>query len=131
MKPRYRHIVLCAAVMAGAFGLVDFAYLKNVGELPNLLNIWPLAALLSLVCGAVVTLGCGGAGLGRRIAAAAGGGAAAAGFYTAASAALGSGAAITTGQVTTALAWRIFVFAVLSTIGAVITELKLPDPDLT
>ena len=131
MKPRYRHIVLCAAVMAGAFGLVDFAYLKTVGELPNLRDIWPLAALLPLVCGAAVTLGCGGAGLGRRIAAAAGGGAAAAGFYTAASAALGSGAAITTGQVTTALAWRIFVFAVLSTIGAVITELKLPDPDLT
>ena len=39
MKPRYRHIVLCAAVMAGAFGLVDFAYLKTVGELPNLLDI--------------------------------------------------------------------------------------------
>jgi hypothetical protein len=128
MQPRYWHIVLYAAVMAGAFGLVDFAYLKNIGELPRLRDIWPLVTLLPLVCGAAVTLGCAGAGLGRRIAAAAGGGAAAAGFYTAASATLG--ADITTGQVITGLVWRIFVFAVLSIIGAIITELKLPDPDL-
>ena len=131
MKPRYWHIVLCAAVMAGLFGLVDFVSLRNAGELPNLRDIWPLTALLPLVCGAVATLGCRGAALGRRIAAAAGGAAAAALFYTAVSAALGAGAAITAGHIITALVWRVFVFAVLAVIAAVITELKLPDPDLT
>jgi hypothetical protein len=25
--------------------------------------------------------------------------------------------------------WRVFIFAIVSTIGAIITELKLPDPD--
>ena len=131
MKPRYWHIVLCAAVMSGAFGLVDFAYLKNIDVLPKLLDIWPLVTVLPLVCGAAITLGCAGAALGRRIAAAAGGGVEAAFLYTAASAVLSSGTAITSGQVITALVWRLFIFAVLSTIGAVITELKLPDPDLT
>ena len=117
--------------MAALFGLVDFIYLKNVGGLPNLLDIWPLAALLPIACGAVVTLGCRGAAFGRRIAAAAGCGVGAALFYTAVSAALGAGAAITTGHIITALVWRVFVFAVLAVIAAVITELKLPDPDLT
>jgi hypothetical protein len=122
---RYWHAGLCAAGAAGIFGLVDFAYLRNFGELPGLREIWWLAIFVPLVCGAVVTLGCGGAPLWKRIIAAAVCGAVAGMLHTAASVILSHNSGIAASCV-----WRIFIFAVLSTIGAVVTELKLPYPDL-
>jgi hypothetical protein len=122
---RYWHAGLCAVGAAGIFGLVDFAYLQKFGELPGLRDIWWLAIFVPLVCGAAVTLGCGGATLAKRVVAAATCGVLIAVLHTAASAMLGhsSGAAAS-------CVWRIFIFAILSTIGAIITELKLPDTDM-
>jgi hypothetical protein len=122
---RYWHADLCAVGAAGIFGLVDFAYLRNFGELPGLRDIWWLAIFVPLVCGAAVTLGCGGAPLWKRIVAAAGYGAVVGALYTIVSAILNDNSGIAASCV-----WRIFIFAILSTIGAIVTELKLPDPDL-
>jgi len=122
---RYWHAGLCAAGAAVIFGLVDFAHLRNFGELPGLREIWWLAIFVPVVCGAVVTLGCGGAPLWKRIVAAAVCGAAAGMLYTAASVILSYNSGIAVSCV-----WRIFIFAILSTIGAITTELKLPYPDL-
>jgi len=119
MKPRYWHVGLCAVAAAGIFGLADFIYLKNFGELPTLGDIWPLAILAPLLCGAAVTLGCGGASLGRRIAAAVLCGVLTGALYAVTSMILSHNSEIVAGCV-----WRIFVFAILSTIGAIITELK-------
>jgi len=122
---RYWHAGLCAVGAAGIFGLVDFAYFRNFGELPGLRDIWWLAIFVPLVCGAAVTLGCGGAPLWKRIVAAAGCGAVVGVLYTAASVILSRNSGIAASCV-----WRIFIFAILSTIGAIVTELKLPDTDL-
>ncbi len=122
---RYWHADLCAVGAAGIFGLVDFAYLRNFGKLPGLRDIWWLAIFVPLVCGAAVTLGCGGASLWKRIVAAAGCGAVAGALYTIVSAILNDN-----GGIAASFLWRIFLFAILSTIGAMVTELKLPDPDL-
>ena len=122
---RYWHADLCAVGAAGIFGLVDFAYLRNFGELPGLRDIWWLAIFVPLVCGAAVTLGCGSAPLWKRIVAAAGCGAVVGALYTIVSAILNDNSGIAASCV-----WRIFIFAILSTIGAIVTELKLPDPDL-
>ncbi|MHC4488252.1 MAG: hypothetical protein ACYSW7_03610, partial [Planctomycetota bacterium] len=122
---RYWHADLCAVGAAGIFGLVDFAYLRNFGELPGLRDIWWLAIFVPLVCGAAVTLGCGGAPLWKRIVAAAGCGAVVGALYTIVSAILNDNSGIAA-----SFLWRIFLFAILSTIGAIVTELKLPDPDL-
>jgi hypothetical protein len=128
MEPRYWHVGLCAVIAAFSLGSVDYNYLNNVGNLPGLKDIWLLAALVPLVCGAVVTLGCGGATLWKRIVAATICGIATGVLYTTISAMIVDGLAAD--DITTACAWRAFVFAMFSTIGAIITELKLPEPDL-
>ena len=112
------------------FGIADFAYIRNFGQQPKMMDIWWLVALVPLVCGATVTFGCGGAVLWKRIVAAAACGTVLGLLYTAMSAILGHAGLFTIGEIITVCAWRIFVFAVLATIGAILTELKLPEPDL-
>lgn len=130
IKSRYWHIGLCAIAGAGIFGIADFAYLKNVGSLPSLIEIWWLSVLVPMICGAVVTLGCGGATLGKRFIGAAVCGTVTGIFYTALSAMLAHSSGILAGEILTSCMWRIFIFSILSPIGAIITEFKLRDPDL-
>jgi hypothetical protein len=129
MEPRYWHAGLCAIAAAGVFGIADFAYLRGVGELPSFGGIWVLVVVVPLVCGAGVTLGCGGAVLWKRVVAAIVCGCLAGVFYTAISALLSQSSGAP-GFIAADCVWRVFVFAILSTIGAVITELKLPEPQL-
>ncbi|MGA2916705.1 MAG: hypothetical protein ABSE89_11835 [Sedimentisphaerales bacterium] len=78
------------------------------------------AVLLSLVCGMLTTVYCGRASLLKRFSASAAAGFIMTVFYT----------LFTAGQtenVVVATLWRCFVFALLSTIGAILTELSLPD----
>ncbi|MBA7636821.1 hypothetical protein ES703_44449 [subsurface metagenome] len=128
MKPRYWHVGLWTVIAALSLGSVDYNYLDNVGNLPGLKDIWLLVALVPLVCGAGVTLGCGGARLWKRIVAAAICGIALGVLYPAVSAMLVKKMAA--GDTAAACVWRVFVFAVLSTVGAIATELKLPEPEL-
>jgi hypothetical protein len=122
MKPRYWHVGLCAVATAGILGLADYIYLGKFDSLPSLIDIWWLVVLAPLVCGAAVTLGCGGAALGKRFAAAAFCGALTGGLYTATSAILSHNSDIAASCV-----WRTFIFGILSTIGAMVTEIKLPE----
>ncbi len=131
LSPRYWHVGLCAVIAAGGFGIADYIYLNKFSELPGLKGIWWLVVLVPLACGIAVTLGAGGAVLWRRIVAAAVCGAAVGVFYAGCSAVLGRGSAgITAGAIAADCVWRVFIFAILSTIGAIVTELKLPDTDL-
>ena len=125
IKPRYWHMGLCAVGAAGIFGFADFVYLGNTGALPGLKEIWWLVVLVPLVCGAVVTLGAGGTALWKRIIGAAVCGAVAGVLYTAASTMLGHAQGVAVVEIAKYCFWRTFIFAGLSTIGAVITELKL------
>jgi hypothetical protein len=129
-KPRYWHVGLVAIVAAGVFGVVDVLYFSSQGELPSLKDMWWLVVTVPLACGSMTTLGCGGATLARRITAAAVCGAASGVLYTVASAMVGEAGDVTTGAVAASCVWRVFVFVILSAIGAMATELTLPDPDL-
>jgi hypothetical protein len=128
MEPRYWHIVLCAIAASGIFPLADFAYLRNLGELPGLKVMWGLAVLVPMLCGAAVTLGAGGAALWKRIIGAAICGGVVGVLYTAVSVILGYGGPTGVGEITTGCVWRAFVFTIFSTIGVLLTELKLPEP---
>jgi hypothetical protein len=128
IEPRYWHVGLCAIAAMIVFGIADFAYIRIAGHQPTLKDIWWLAVLVPLVCGAVVTLGCGGAVLWKRIVAATVCGIGVGVLYTAVSAMVVDGLAA--GDIAAACVWRVLVFAILSAIGAIITELKLPAPDL-
>ena len=121
-KPRYWHVGLCAVATAGILGLADFIYLRNTGEIPGLRDIWWLVILAPLICGAAATLGCGGAALGKRVVTAAVCGVLAGALYAGISALLSYN-----GGIVASSAWRMFIFAILSTIGAIATEIKLPD----
>ncbi|MBL7185723.1 MAG: hypothetical protein ISS70_05305 [Phycisphaerae bacterium] len=122
MKPRYWHAGLCIFGTAAVLGVADYVYLINFDNLPNLRDIWPLAILAPLLCGAALTLGCGGAALGKRIAVAAACGALAGMLYAAVSAMSGYNSSIVASCV-----WRMFIFAILSVVGAIVTEIKLPE----
>ena len=128
MRPRYWHISLCAGASLAIFGLTDLIYLKNLGELPGLKEIWGLVLFVPLLCGVVVTLGAGGAALLRRIIGAGLCGGLVALAYTAISAAFGSNGLIGLGEMATIFLWRVFIFTILSSSGAILTELKLPEP---
>jgi hypothetical protein len=112
----------------GIFGLADFVHLRNLGELPRLNEIWQLAILVPFLCGAVVTLGAGGMALPKRIIGAVVCGGAIGVLYTAASAILSYSDPIRLGEMATDCMWRVFIFAILSSIGVILTELKLPEP---
>jgi len=126
-KPRYWHVGLCAIGVAGLFSFAEFLYLENAGAPPDSNILWWLAVLVPqvLICGAVVTLGCGGATLAKRIVAAAVCGVLIGVLYTAVSAILSYN-----GGIVASCVWRVFIFAILSTIGAIVTELKLPNTDM-
>ena len=128
IRPRYWHIVLCAIVGSGIFVFTDFVYIEKLGELPGLKEIWWLAALVPALCGAVVTLGAGGAPMWKRVIGAAACGGAVGVLYTAVSAMLGYGGPFGTGDIVINCVWRVFIFTILSTIGMLLTEIKLPEP---
>lgn len=130
MRPRYWHVGLVAIAAAGVFGLVDLLYFGGRGELPSLKDMWWLVVTVPLACGSVTTLGCGGATLARRIVAAAVCGVMSGVLYTVASAVVNHDGQVTAGTIAASCVWRVFVFVILSAIGAMATELTLQDPDL-
>ena len=130
-RPRYWHVGVCALVGAAIFGLADFIYLDRIGQLPGLKEIWWIVVLLPAVLGALVTLGCAGAVLWKRIIAAAVCGGAVGLLYTTLTGVIGSAEIdIAAWDLAKSGVWCVFIFTILTTIGAIITEMKLPDPDL-
>jgi len=125
MKPRYWHIFLYAVAAAAALAFADSLFLKHMGMMPTLKDTWWFAVLISLLGGVGVTLGCGGAMLSRRILSSVAWGVSAALFYTAASVLFVLRGEIILGEVITVCLWRVFIFAVLAPIGAVVTELRI------
>lgn len=126
IKPRYWHVGLWAVVAAFGLASVNHNYLQNVGNTPGLRDIWYLAILVPLACGGGVTIGCGGAKLWKRLVAATICGIALGLLYPIVSALLVEKMPI--GDIAKACVRPVFVFAIVSTIGAVITELRLPEP---
>jgi hypothetical protein len=127
LQPRYWHIGLCAVIAAALLWTIDILYFQKGCAMLSLTIAWWLALPLSLVCGSIVTLCCGGATIWKRIVAGAVCGCLIALFYTLFSAA---GGAYSPGKIALNCLWRAFAFGILAAIGAFVTELKLPSPDL-
>jgi len=124
LKPRFAHAALYAFITAALFGLADYAYLRLGGALPTLKQIGVLAGLLPLCCGALISLGCGGASTGKRVIAAVLSGFAVAILYMATTIVLQPGGQIDASHLAIQFAWRMFVFGVFSAIGALAAELR-------
>ena len=130
LKPRYWHISLYVILGTAICGFTDLYYLKNLGEIPALKDIWGIAILVPLVCGSFVTLGAGGASLKKRLI----GGIICAILigilYTAISGILSYNGVVNISELSTTLLWRIFIFPIIATIGLLVTELMLPEPKI-
>ncbi|MCK4601727.1 MAG: hypothetical protein KAU28_04635, partial [Phycisphaerae bacterium] len=107
------------------------------GALPTLGDIWPLAVLIPLLAGAAVTFWAGGTVLYKRIIQAAICGAVIGAAYPGASSLLrllfygGAGTAATLQtlkQYAMDMLWPAFLLAIFCAVGAIWTEVKLPEP---
>ena len=131
LEPRYRHILPIALTGALLTGGLDYFYLFFTGVLPGLKESWWLLIPVSFLGGAAVTAGARGAALSKRFI-----GAALSGILLAL---LSTGAAVLlllflgmpliTGDIVEFASWRLFIFAVLSTIGAIFTELAFGESE--
>jgi len=129
LKPRYRHVIWYTLAATAVFAVADLIYIKSFGQMPSLGDIWILVALVPVISGWRITLGCGGAVLHKRIVAATICGLVTGLLYQTFST-ISAWETFTAGQIVVAAIWRVFAFAIFATIGAVIAELKLPDPDI-
>jgi hypothetical protein len=128
IEPRYWHVAICVASAAAVFGMADYTYLAQAGQAPGVRVHWWLLVVMPLLCGSLATLGCGGAALGRRIVAAALTGALTALAASLVLAVLGSANGVAAAHTISVAVWRTFILTILSTVGAVLTELTLPEP---
>jgi hypothetical protein len=130
IAPRYWHMIVCTIGGAAIFSLADYMFLRDAGALPHLTEIWALAALVPLLCGALATLGAGGAELWKRVIGAAICGGSMGLLSTVFSGLVGYGELIGFGESAVRFAWRAFAFTILTSLGAMITELQLPEPEV-
>jgi len=128
MPPRYWHIVLCAIAGTGIFSIVDLIYLDKLGDLPNLRVIWGFAVIVPLLIGIVATSGAGGAPLWKRIAGAALCGVAVGVLSAIVSGFLGTHDSIVVSTIAINGVWRAFIFTLVSVLGVLVTEIKMPNP---
>ena len=100
---------------------------RHTGSVPALREIWWAALAAALVSGSLFTLLARGASFGRRIV-----GAALCGVVTGVASSLitwGMGGwSLPEGELALLVVWRAFALAVLTPLGAILTELSLPEP---
>ena len=130
LAPRYWHTAVCVLGAVFAFAVADTLYMNKFAKLPELSDIWWLVLIVPLICGAAVTLGCGGAALWKRIITATISGGFTGILSTIAAAIIGRATQVTTWDLVKIGTTLTFICAVLSTIGAIVAELKLRDPAL-
>ena len=128
LKPRYWHIGLYSIIFALILGSTDWFYITNNGILPQMKSIWWAILGISVLNGILITSGSGGTALGKRIISVATGGILLGMFYTIVSLILSIKFDFRMENILAEGIWRIFIFAVFSTISSIITELSLPEP---
>jgi len=130
IKPRYWHVGIYAIFGTGILAGADYAWTAITGSLPSLWRVWWLVLVLPLVCGGFVTLGCGGAALWKRFVWATICGIIVGSLYAIVLSAAGYATGLSPEGFVKRCIYATFIFAIFSTIGAIVTELKLPDPSL-
>ncbi len=129
LAPRYLHVPVCAAGAAGLLLGADFLYFRANAVMPAPGDMPLVLLAVSLAAGATVTLGAGGAALWKRIVA----GIVCATFTAVLEVTLRvplGGMAMEAGALAAPVIWRFFLFSILVTVGAIGTEILLPDPEV-
>jgi len=132
VAPRVWHAAPIVLAAVGVLGAADLICAQVWGVLPTLGDIWPLACLVPLLVGVAAAVWSGGAALSRRLVLATVCGAAAGALHAVVHAVIGlvAGGESTLAQFgmvrgTLVLGlWRVFIFAIVATIGAFIVETR-------
>jgi hypothetical protein len=127
---RYWHFIPLAVIVAGIFAYIDYLYIKDLGRLPDCNRVWWLSIILLLALGVLGAQLAAGAALSKRIVASAACGTLCACIYTVINMIQAANHQLPVSQCVTAGLWRIFAFTIFAITGTIITELKLPDPEL-
>jgi hypothetical protein len=125
MRPRYWHAAALAIGAAGILIGTDKMYLEYAGVIPDLRHIWWLMAALPLIGGVMVSSGCGGAPMMKRIVTAAVFGIFTSLIYMIIATSTGFHDYANIFQLGMACLWRLFVFGLFASIGALVMEFKL------
>jgi len=139
LRPRYWHAGVCVAALAALLGWADQRHFASSGALPligramaeddfGIGHFWWFIVLAPLLNGALITLGARGASLGRRVLLGVASGIALGLLYTLATTLVARGDGLPIPKMAFEAVWRAFIFAVVSTIGLMLTELWLPEP---
>ena len=129
MKPRYWHIVLCGLAALGILTFTDYSIIKSTGDLPSIKDIWLIGLLVPIFCGAFATLYAKGASFSKRIIGSALCGSITGLCHGILMAVISTGTPFSFGETAVNSLWWIFILTVFSTIGTIMTELILPEPD--
>ena len=124
---RWWHVLLCAFGGVMLFVLADNIFVRCGRGLPGWKDIWWLTLGVPLVAGALVTLGAGGMKLGRRIALAAVGGVMMGLVYAVYHGLVGETVGAT--EWAKLILWGVFLLSIFAAVGAILTELKLPEAE--
>jgi hypothetical protein len=141
LKARSWHIIPLGLVAGCIPGVIDAFYAGRYDVLLSQADMWWLWLVLPLALGMTVTRYCGGVAMWKRFAGAAAGGVLAGLVYAAI---VGVIATVYEGPLTGLMpaseqpamdlikrcTYGLFALAVLSTIGAIVWELRQPDPDI-
>jgi hypothetical protein len=133
IKPRWWHIPIAASISVAILGSADYFYFSAYGSLPGLRDIAWLLVLAPALCGVLITIGAGGMSLTKRIIVSAVGAAATGALH----ALLVDAAArymldgVSARNLISALVWQVFIFAMVGSVAAIVTELRLPEPKAT
>jgi hypothetical protein len=130
LKPRRWHVALTAAAAAGVMGAGYGLFIYLFGIMPYLRDLWWIFLVVSLSCGAVVTHFGAGMRPGRRIFAAAFCGILLGLMTTLAWWGVATIQEMPVENLLTEGMWRMFLAAIFTTLGAILWELRLPDPEL-
>jgi hypothetical protein len=128
LPSRRWHIAAWAIAGAAVMGAVEYLFQCRFHALPTLKDMILPMVVVSLLTGAAVTLGCGGASLQKRIVSAAIGGLLMGILSAGISMCLGTMQPGTM-HVLAGFVWRVFIFTLFSAISAGLTEVFLPDRD--
>lgn len=124
---RYWHLIPLSFISAGILTLADHWFYRQTKILPTLKDNWWLIILFLVLGGSLVTRLCGGASLARRIVSASLYGILTALLYSAMTLFKPLAGPVTVEAQLPTFLWHFFIFALLSTISAIITEIKKPD----
>lgn len=133
---RLWHLPTAATAAAAVLVMAHWGYYVRTDHIPHEDNLWfirPLFCLMffvPLAVGWAATHFAGGLTRGKRVLAATGTGLTAALLYSLVAVVLEHTWQTEGGQVLAPLIWRAFVLSLFCAIGALLTEMKLPDPDL-